>query len=266
MRMSWGEHPVSSGCARKLIGFVTKVTVFHVIGGKGSAMSTRERTLSGISLLQRLDPAERARLEKFCTWRTYSRGQVIIERGSPGADVIFLVDGVVQIFSLTPGGREVLFGTLAAGEYFGELAAIDGLPRSAAARARETALVAILPAIEFRHLLQTHAPIANDVLERVVRLVRACDDRIMTLSTLTAVQRVYSVLLDMAQPDAAGVGLWVVRPLPPMREIATIIATSRETVARAISQIRQRDIVRRKGRNLYILDREKLEEMLRSPE
>ncbi len=229
-------------------------------------MPTKERTLSGISLLQGLDPAERARLEKICAWRTYRRGQVIIERGSPGSDVIFLVDGVIQIFSLTPGGREVLYGTLAAGEYCGELAAIDGLPRSAAARARETALVAIMPAVEFRHLLQTHAPIANQVLERVVKLVRACDDRILTLSTLTAVQRVYSILLDMAQPDAAGVGLWVVRPLPPMREIAAIIATSRETVARAIGHIRQREIVRRRDRNLYILDREKLEELLNSPE
>jgi len=229
-------------------------------------MATRERTLSGISLLNPLDPAERARLERICTWKTFSRGQVIIERGSPGTDVLFLVDGVIQIFSFTPSGREVLFGTLQSGSYFGELAAIDGLPRSADARARETSLVAILPAADFRHLLQTSAPIANDVLGRVVRLVRACDDRIMTLSTLSAVQRVYAILLDMAQPDAAGAGLWVVRPLPPMREIAAIIGTSRETVARAIGQIRQREIVRRRDRNLYILDRGELERLLSAGE
>jgi len=225
-------------------------------------MPTRERNLSGISLLGSLEAGERARLERICTWRTYTRGQVIIERGSPGADVLFLVDGVIQIFSFTPSGREVLFGTLRSGEYFGELAAIDGLPRSADARARETSLVAVLPAADFRQLLKTHALIATEVLERVVRLVRACDDRIMTLSTLSAVQRVYAILLDMAQPDAAGAGLWVVRPLPPMREIAAIIGTSRETVARAIGQIRQRNVVRRRDRNLYILKRDELERML----
>lgn len=229
-------------------------------------MATRDRTLAGISLLNPLDPAERARLERICTWKTFSRGQHIIERGSPGTDVLFLVDGVIQIFSFTPSGREVLFGTLHSGEYFGELAAIDGLPRSADARARETSLVAILPAADFRHLLQASAPIANEVLGRVVRLVRACDDRIMTLSTLSAVQRVYAILLDMAQPDAAGAGLWVVRPLPPMREIAAIIGTSRETVARAIGQIRQREIVRRRDRNLYILDRRELERLLSAGE
>ena len=229
-------------------------------------MATRERTLAGISLLEPLDSAERARLERICTWKTYTRGQVIIERGSPGTDVLFLVDGVIQIFSFTPSGREVLLGTLQSGEYFGELAAIDGLPRSADARARETSLVASLPAADFRHLLQTNAPIANEVLGRVVRLVRACDDRIMTLSTLSAVQRVYAILLDMAQPDAAGAGLWVVRPLPPMREIAAIIGTSRETVARAIGQIRQREIVRRRDRNLYILDRAELERLLSAGE
>ena len=55
---------------------------------------------------------------------------------------------------------------------------------------------------------------------RLAAIIRHSGMRIMELSTLQAAQRVYAELLRMAQPDAAVPGLWVVRPLPPMHEIA----------------------------------------------
>ncbi len=63
-------------------------------------------------------------------------------------------------------------------------------------------------------------------------------------------------------PDAASPDLWIVRPVPPEREITGRTSTARETVARALSQLRQGGIVRRKGRNLYILDRVRLEKIV----
>jgi DNA-binding GntR family transcriptional regulator len=56
----------------------------------------------------------------------------------------------------------------------------------------------------------------------------------------------------------------VVRPLPPMHEIASMTSTTRETVNRAISQLYDGGVLKRKGRNLYIMDRSKLEEIVQS--
>ena len=63
----------------------------------------------------------------------------------------------------------------------------------------------------------------------------------------------------MAVPDAVVPGQWVIRSLPPLRQIASRVGTTRETVARAMAQVYGVDLVRRKGRNLYLMDRAKLE-------
>jgi DNA-binding GntR family transcriptional regulator len=54
----------------------------------------------------------------------------------------------------------------------------------------------------------------------------------------------------------------VIHPLPPLREIASRISTTRETVARALSQLYPTGLLRRKGRSLYIMDRAKFQETL----
>ncbi|MEE9195887.1 MAG: helix-turn-helix domain-containing protein, partial [Alphaproteobacteria bacterium] len=100
------------------------------------------------------------------------------------------------------------------------------------------------------------------LLRRLTAMVRMGDVRIMELSTLAATQRVYAELLRMARPDVAVPNLWVIHPLPPLREIASRISTTRETVARALSQLYPTGLVRRKGKSLYIPDRDKLEAAL----
>jgi CRP-like cAMP-binding protein len=123
-------------------------------------------------------------------------------------------------------------------------------------------LIATLPAVTFVELLKTEAEVSFRLVERMTKLVRAGDIRIMELSTLAAAQRVYAELLRMAQPDAAVPGLWVVRPLPPLREIASRVSTTRESAARALSQVYSTGLMRRKGRNLYLMDKAKLEEFV----
>ncbi len=220
------------------------------------------RTLAGIGLFEDLDAAERRRLEQRCTWRRYGAGETVLERGSESREVLFIIDGAVNILNVSLSGREVAYATLRAGDCFGELAAIDGQPRSASVVATERTLVAVLTSPEFLAVLKEHAEVTFKVLQRLTSMVRMGDVRIMELSTFAATQRVYAEILRMAKPDAAVPGRWVIHPLPPLREIASRISTTRETVARALSQLYPTGMVRRKGKSLYILDRDKLEKTL----
>jgi DNA-binding transcriptional regulator YhcF (GntR family) len=68
------------------------------------------------------------------------------------------------------------------------------------------------------------------------------------------VQRVYVELLRLAKRDGEGDG-WVIRQLPTQREIARRASTSRETVARVISQLAKNGVVERKGRTMHVLDK-----------
>jgi CRP-like cAMP-binding protein len=217
------------------------------------------RTLSGIALLHALDEAARVRLEGQCHWRSYSAGETVFERGSESREVMFIVQGAVNIVNFTLAGREVAFATLGAGDCFGELAAIDSRPRSASVVAAERTLLAILPSGHFLGLLHENAEISFHLLQRLTQMVRSGDVYIMELSTLAATQRVYAELLRRAEPDKAVPSLWVIHPLPPLREIASRVGTTRETVARALSQLYPTGMLRRKGHSLYIMDRARLQ-------
>lgn len=221
-----------------------------------------QRTLAGITLMKDLDEAELERLTSRCTWRQYRAGETVFERGSGSREVLFIVQGAVNIVNYSLSGREVAYAAVQEGECIGELAAIDSQPRSASVVATEKSLLAAMPAEQFLELLQQHAGVTFKILQRLTHMVRTGDQRIMELSTLAATQRVYAEILRMARPDPAVGGRWIIHPLPPLREIASRVSTTRETVARALSQLYPTELIRRKGKSLYILDREKYEAML----
>ncbi len=221
-----------------------------------------QRSLSGIELFEGLAPEEIARLEARCRWRRYRTGERVLDSGSASRDVYFVASGAVSIVNFSLSGKEVTLATAKSGSYFGELAAIDNQPRSASVVAVDSSLVAIMPPQTFLDLLQSRAEVTFRVAKRLAEIVRLSDQRIMELSTLAATQRVYAELLRMAEPDSAVPDLWVIRPLPPLREIASRVSTTRETAARALAQLYPSGLVRRKGRSLYLMDRAGLQQAI----
>ena len=232
----------------------------------GTMVATQDagQRLGDFALFVDLDESERRSIEQRCHKRTYARNETILDKGSQSREVFFVLKGSVSVITFSPAGREVTLAAVKAGDFFGELAAIDGQPRSASVSAIEKTEIAIMPPDLFNELVRNQAVVSFRLLERLARMVRASGLRILELSTLQAAQRVYAELLRMAQPDAAVPGLWVVRPLPPMHEIASMTSTTRETVNRAISQLYPSGLLKRKGRNLYIMERNKLEDIVQS--
>jgi CRP-like cAMP-binding protein len=220
------------------------------------------KSLRSIELFTGLDDAEIRKLEARCRWRRYRDGERVLDSGSASRDVYFVATGAVSIVNFSLSGKEVTLATAKAGGYFGELAAIDNQPRSASVVAVEDSLIAIMPPQTFIDLLTSHAEVTFRVAKRLAEIVRLGDQRIMELSTLAATQRVYAELLRMAEPDAAVPGLWVIRPLPPVREIASRVSTTRETAARALAHLYPTGLIRRKGRSLYLMDRDGLQEAI----
>ena len=90
-----------------------------------------ERSLAGITLLEGLDEHTRKELELRCRWVRVKAHEQIIDRESESRDVYFIVEGRVRVLNYSMSGREITFDEAGPGGYFGELAAIDGQPRSA---------------------------------------------------------------------------------------------------------------------------------------
>src|SRR3546814_5661443 len=105
--------------------------------------------LAGIYILANLSDRDLAELEKRCVFRHFKAQELIIDRHSDSREVYLIVRGKVRVVNYSLSGREVTFDDLVAGEYFGELAALDGLPRSANCVAIEEVMVATLSQVTF---------------------------------------------------------------------------------------------------------------------
>ena len=214
-----------------------------------------------IRLLAGLPPEALQSLEKQCRWHRFSTNSQIVDQSGENRDIFFVVEGTVRLVNYTLAGREITFTSVPAGEYFGEMSAIDGAARAAGAVAVGSCRLASVTPEVFRKLLNDHPDITRQVLERLATTIRASDDRIIDLCTLPAPQRIYAELLRMAEPDDVAPGSWVIRPMRTHAEIASLANTTRETVTRAFGHLVTNGIVERMSKSLYIRDREKLAQL-----
>ena len=227
------------------------------IGDTGDA-----RRLDKVELLAGLTHEERDRLATSCRWRWWAPRQQVLDRGSDSNEICFIVAGAVRVVNYSANGREVSFADIAAGGAVGELAAIDGGPRSASAFALEHTLTACLGAGPFRRMIATHPEVAFKVMRNLARMVRCASQRIMDLSTLGAPDRVHGELLRLARENTRGDGAALIKPAPRHAEIAARIGTTRETVARVMGDLARDDIVDRRGGALAIPDPTRLADLV----
>ncbi len=229
----------------------------------GDRMSDNEASsLKGVRILDGVGAATLAELEKACTWRRYMDHEQIIDRQSDSTDVFFVVEGRVRIVNYSLSGKEITLEDLDAGNHFGELSALDGQPRSASVMSLDNCLIAALAQERFLVLLRENAEIAFRVLRALAGIIRNSTDRIMDLSTLAANNRVQADLLRQARSGLIGENQAEIRPIPVHGDIASRVSTTRETVARVLSDLAGQNIVERKKSALLIKDLAQLREMV----
>ena len=202
-------------------------------------------TLRGIELYSDLTDAELAEVEKLCSWKKFSAQEQIIDRHSETRDVYFIVQGRVRVVNYSLSGREVTLDDFLAGSPFGELATIDGEPRSASVMALEPSLLASLPHEHFVRTIREYPRAVTRLMKHLTKMVRASTDRIMDLSTLGANNRVHAELLRQARDHMDGENSAVISPIPVHGDMASRVSTTRETVARVMNDLARKGIVER---------------------
>lgn len=220
------------------------------------------RSLAQVHLLQDLGPADLGRLEQACSWRTYAAQEQIIDRQSDTQDVYFVVTGTARVVIYSLSGREITLDDVNAGGHFGDLAAIDGEPRSASVMALKDTVIASLSQERFLQLLSEHFDVTLRLMRSLTRIVRTSTDRIMDLSTLAANNRVQADLLRLARNNMVGDNRAELKPIPVHGDIASRVSTTRETVARVLSDLSRQGMVERQKDRLVIDDVNRLEDMV----
>jgi CRP-like cAMP-binding protein len=187
----------------------------------------------------------------------FQPGEQIFGQGEASDHIAIISAGIVKITAATASGREALLGLRGAGELVGELAAIDGSPRSATVRALDRVQARLVPAVIFRQFLRTHPDALFAVLAAVVVRLRESDRHRLEFVDCDVPERVRLLLAELVRshgrPESdsgtvrIGLGL-------SQQDIAGATGASREAVAKALRELRRQGIVTTGRRRITVRD------------
>ncbi len=211
--------------------------------------------LQSVALFWDLSEEELGYISEKMIARNYEPGKFVFLEASEGEQCFFVVQGSVKVTRLSKDGREVILAMLNEGEFFGEMALLDGESRSANVIALEETEVLTLNREDFLVVLHDYPQIAIQLLKEMAHRLRKSDRQIASLSLSDAEKRIALCIIRFA--DDQGVirrGQVSIPRVPIQQDIANMAGTSRETVSRAINLLEKEHFIKRKGRELLILD------------
>jgi CRP/FNR family transcriptional regulator, cyclic AMP receptor protein len=186
-----------------------------------------------------------AAFESRCRWRKFDADEILVDFDDPSTDVYFLTSGEVRILVRTQSGKEVILGEMRGGQMFGELAAIDGISRSANVTGLTRGEVCVMPAAVFRELVYHSPKLAERLLQLLSKRVRELNARLMEHAVLDLRHRLYSELLRLSVPRAGHPAERVVTPPPYHHVLAARIGCRREQVTREFTAMTQEGLAER---------------------
>lgn len=218
--------------------------------------------LRAVALLDGLSSPALEALAQQCAWRNYAAGQEIIGRDANDRSVYLIVSGRARVTTYSLAGREVTFRDFGAGEFFGEIAAIDSAARSAVVVALESTLVASMTPAVFWRLLREHPVVAERVLRRLATLIRRLSERVIDLTTLGVQQRIHVELLRRAREAGVKGNAARIVPAPKHIDIASLVSTNREQVTRELSALTRAGVLGKETGALVVRDIARLERLI----
>ena len=216
---------------------------------------SRVTMLRNVPFLAALSDQELEVLAESLGKRTFGKGMIIFHKGSPGQTLYIIESGKVRIFILSESGQEISVNIYGPGDVFGELALLDGLPRSAGAVAMEKTVTFTLHRDDFLRHLEACPRMARSIMEVLSTRVRYTTDYAESLAFLDVYGRVAAKLLELA--DRYGVqkeGIEIELRLT-QAELASWVGASRERVNKVLGTLRDYGLIEIEGQRITILDR-----------
>lgn len=212
--------------------------------------------LSKIPLLSGLPPKKLESLATAIRISNVAKRDFVIHKGSQGEELYFLLQGRLLVVDIAPDGKETGLNFLMPGDFFGEVAVIDNLPRSASVVAVSASQVAILPKAMASELIYHTPLVAERMLKHIAGKLRASTDFRALLGISNAFQRVYALMRLLAKPDPGQ--LLTIENMPTHQHIALMVNTSRETVTRALHNLHQAAIIEKDNQRMIVREPDKL--------
>lgn len=222
-------------------------------------LMTRLSLLKQVPLFADLTDGELAALAKDFARLHFQQGEPIFYQGDPGHTLYLVETGQVRIYVQSEDGQELSVTVCGPGDMFGEMAVIDGLPRSASAIAMEATAVLSLSRERFREQLRRSPQFALNFMKALSVRIRTSTRTMDTLTTLNVPARLARKLLELAQkhgaPEPGGVRIQLTLN---QSDLASLLGTTRESINKALGQFKKQGLISQADGQIVVVDPEAL--------
>lgn len=190
--------------------------------------------LREIPLFSRLDDKALGNLEKAAIRRAYPKNTILISKGDQSDQLFVVLKGKLKVSITDASGKEIIMSLLGAGDYFGEMAMIDGESRSATIVTTQASEVLTISRDDFHRTLMSSPELMFELLKVLARKVRIATDKLESLAFEDVYGRLVKLLIQLAKPHE---DVWIVEDSLTHQEIANMIGSSREMVTRILKAL-----------------------------
>jgi CRP/FNR family cyclic AMP-dependent transcriptional regulator len=206
--------------------------------------ATKQRSLHRSWLFSELSASERERLIDCVTERQFRKGEPLLERGREGSNMMILVSGRARVMATSAEGKEVTLLILEPGMTLGELALLDGKPRSADVVAMTACVVLLIERRDFLPLLTQNPELALRLMGVLCDRLRATSLILEEVALTDIPTRLASLLLKLSTRYGldGGRGRRIELRLS-QSDLSSLIAATRESVNKQLRSWREQGIL-----------------------
>jgi CRP-like cAMP-binding protein len=203
-----------------------------------------------------LDAAGLETIGRTVRTRRFRRGEVIFHQGDPGDALFIVMNGGIKISLPSDMGDEAILATLRSGDVFGELALLDGAPRSATATAIEPTETLVLPRAQFRELIATEPAVRDALLASIAGELRRLTNHVEELHFLDITGRLASRLSRLAVDGGTALPDGSIRLKAPLTQgdLAAMIGCTRQSVNKLLGIFTDDHLIRLDRDSIVVLD------------
>jgi CRP/FNR family transcriptional regulator len=207
-----------------------------------------------VPLFATLSEVEFKTLENIFQIKTYRKNQVIFMEEETGNYMYIVLAGKVKVTKATSGGKETILAIHQPGDFFGEMALLDGKTSPATVSAMEDCRIATIYHSDFQRLLMSNEKVVRQIIQVLCTRLRQVWSQVQDLSYRTADDRIRAGILQLSRKhgvqDARGI---IINLKITHQELAELVGTSRETVTRTLARLQKKGVLQLDNRRIILL-------------
>lgn len=218
-----------------------------------------ENFLRQVPLFHSLRPADIERLSLAIRSQSLKKGDVLFQKGSEGTVLYIIRTGRVKISLPSRSGDEVILAIFSETDFFGEMALLDGIPRSADAVALEPCELLVLSRADFLTFLMENKNAIQAVLASLSMRLRKTDDHLEDTCFLNISARFAKKLIELGETYKPEDATTLLIDLDlTQSDLASMIGATRESVNKELRLLREKGLITTMGNRIRIVNLERL--------